>query len=248
MSPDDRVPSKRHAVVVVPDRTLNSGERFLPDSATIHHLRRVFRLKAGDIVRVVDRDGVERVAKLCADASLVVGDMLSRKTPSPVAVCLVIGLLKGDRTELALQKVCEAGVAEVRVAVCEHSVARPRDLGLREERLRRVALEAACQSQGGLVPAVSLHTDLAMALLMLPPGPRFRLDETPDTKSLVSQLAAADRVTIAVGPEGSFSSREKALLDEASFLPAGLGPRVLRAETAAMAAVFIVQAILGDMR
>ena len=129
-------------------------------------------------------------------------------------------------------------------------MARPADADLprREERLRRVASEAARQCGRPDVPGVRVHPDLATAVAACPDLPRFLLDVRPGARSLAALSADAHGAVLAVGPEGSFTDDEVASLEAAGFAPAALGPRVLRAETAAIAAVIVVQAVAGDMR
>jgi 16S rRNA (uracil1498-N3)-methyltransferase len=234
--------------VIVPGGPLTPGHVVTPDPDTAHHLR-VLRLRRGDSVVVVDSTGAEHLATVESERTLRVGEPRPAAPPGP-PIRLVLALLKSDHTELALRMATEAGVVEVRVAVCERSVPRPgaAEAGRRTTRLARVASEAAVQCGRGLPPAVSFHADLAAAIADLAEGPRCRLDEG-GAPSLASLLAGTGGgAALAVGPEGSFSPAEVRLLDAAVFRAAGLGPRVLRAETAAIAAVVVAQAVAGDMR
>lgn len=243
--------------VIVPDRRLVPGSCHPVEAGLRHRLVDVLRLRKGDPVVVVDRQGRAFLARLDGargDWSLrVVGpEPAARAVRDAIRVRLLMGLLKSDRTEWAVQKATELGVCEVRAVVCERSVPRPghSEGSRRLARLRRVATEAARQCGRSVVPDVSLHEDLASALADLPPGGlRFRLDEAPTTHALALALAGAGRddIALAVGPEGSFSPSERETLAAASFEPAGLGPRVLRAETAAVVAVTVVQTVVGDL-
>lgn len=243
--------------VIVPDRLLEPGSRHPVEAGLRHRLVGVLRLRKGDSVVVVDREGRAFRARLDGgrgDWTLtVVGpEPEARAVRDATRVRLLIGLLKSDRTEWAVQKATELGVREVRAVVCERSVPRPghSEGGRRLARMRRVATEAARQCGRSTVPDLSLHGDLASALADLPPGGlRFRLDEGPVTRPLALALAGAgpDDVALAVGPEGSFSPAEREALAAAGFEPAGLGPRVLRAETAAIVAVTVVQTVVGDL-
>ncbi len=241
--------------VIVPDRSLEPGSCLPLDASLRHHLMDVLRLRGGDSVVVVDREGRAFRARIeggRGDWTLrVVGPEPSgRVVQDALRVRLLMGLLKADRTEWAVQKATELGVREVRVVVCERSVPRPGGGIRRLARMRRVAAEAARQCGRATVPDVSLHEGLTSALADLPRGGRrFVLDEAPATRPLALALAGAgqDDVVLAVGPEGSFSPSEREVLAEAGFEPAGLGPRVLRAETAAVVAVTVVQTVVGDL-
>jgi len=254
--------------VLVPDRALRPGGAVVPPADVLHHLRSVLRLKAGEEVTVVDGDGVAWSTVLSAGEGKPFLEVCrpsdaDRAVRESACWVLVMGLLKGDRTDWAVQKATEAGVAAVLLAVCDRSVPRPAgpDIGRRADRARKVAAEAARQAGRAAPPRVDLFGSIDLAVESLPglvaagidaDLPRFVLDEAPGTRSLATLLATGAPgpagAVLAVGPEGSFAARERALLASASFVPAGLGPRVLRAETAAVAAVIVAQAVAGDMR
>lgn len=223
---------------------------FIPSREETHYLRDVLRLVVGDTVSLVEPSGVTwraMVWKTRPFTLRVIGMNGLLHEPS-LEIVLLLPLLKSDRTELAIQKTVELGVKEIRVVVYERSV--PRLLGRRCERLARVASEAARQC-GRTSPVLSVHHSLSQALEGLPEN-RFYMDETAESGSITS-LLLEDRewskgVTLAVGPEGSFSPLEIETLRTSGFIPVRMGPRVLRAETAAIAAVVVVQAMLGDMR
>ena len=244
--------------VLLRGRRAEPGGAFIPDDDEIHHLRDVLRLRSGDPVALVLESGTAMLARVRGgpgfELDVEEGEADARAVRQGVPIVLVMALLKADRTELAIQKATEAGVAEVRVAACRRSVPKVSsgDAGKRLQRLQRVACEAAIQCGRASPPAVTLHRDLAAALECLPPARCFRMDEAPGALSLASQLAAGGRgevagVVVAVGPEGSFAEDEVLALEQAGFAPAGLGPRVLRAETAAIAAVVVAQAVVGDL-
>lgn len=250
--------------VLLPDRAVQPGDSLVPPPDALHRLVKVLRLRPGDAVTAVDGDGRPWEAVL-EDVDGV--PVLSVKGPAAqdravrqaAGFVLVMALLKGDHTEWAVQKATEAGVAAVRVAVCDRSVPRPKgpDVARRAERLRKVAAEAARQCGRAAPPDVDLFLSLAGAAGAeagaegdpgIDPGlPRFWMDEGPGVRPLATLLAGAPGAVLAVGPEGSFTDRERALLAAAGYRPAGLGPRVLRAETAAVAAVIVAQVAAGDM-
>ncbi len=243
--------------VIVPNCSLEPGARHRVEADLRRHLVRVLRLRRGDPVVVVDREGRAFRARLEGgqdgwSLSVLAPEPHARAVGEAIRVRLVMGLLKSDRTEWAIQKATELGVSEVRVVVCERSV--PRRAGAdatgRVFRLDRVAMEAARQCGRATVPGLSWHHRLVSALADLPAGGlRFHLDESPAARPLALALSetAGDDITLAVGPEGSFSPAERKVLAAAGFQPAGLGPRVLRAETAAVVAVTVVQAVVGDL-
>ena len=176
----------------------------------------------------------------------------SRPRPeSPLRIVLALSPLKGDRMELAIQKATELGVAEVWPVVTARTdaAARPALQRLAQERWEKVASGAAEQCGRAVVPDVaadrrpstvsspSPSTDGASLLL-----------ETPGPASARLALAdAAGRPPPAVGPAGGWEPAEVERLARPASLPAALGPRILRAETAAVAAVAVAQALWGDL-
>jgi 16S rRNA (uracil1498-N3)-methyltransferase len=243
--------------LLFPDRALAPGQVLVVSPDARHYLRDVLRAREGSALIACDAGGGawRAVVRSCGEAweiAVVEPSTEGVRAAGDGGIVLVMALLKGDHTEWAVQKATELGVAEVRVAVCERSVPRPsaQDRERRRARLERVALEASRQCGRGTPPRVLLAPDLAQAVDGLPEGlPRYHLDEARDTPSLARLLAGsgAGGAVVATGPEGSFTEREAAALASAGFLRAGLGPRVLRAETAAMVAVAVVQAIAGDL-
>lgn len=243
--------------VLIPDHEIGPGQWVTPDNRTLHHLKDVLRLSAGDRVVVVDGDGTPFLAELRKGSKEMGLEIIGpatgdRAVKEGVPIVLVLALLKSDHTELAIRKTTEAGVSEIRVAVCDRSVPRPSRTGFggKEDRYRRVALEASRQCGRASVPGVTTFLSLEEAVASLPTDmPRFMMHEAAGNRSLAGWLKRPDLpgVVLAVGPEGSFSEDEVTALKGSGFEPAGLGPRILRAETAAIAAVVVAQAILGDM-
>jgi 16S rRNA (uracil1498-N3)-methyltransferase len=153
--------------------------------------------------------------------------------------------------ELALQKATELGAAEIWPVVSfrTDAAARPALQGARSERWERVVAGAAEQCGRAVVPRVAPTTTLQGLIERPFDGRRVVLLETPGHPALPT--LAADRVAsllLLIGPAGGFEPAEADALRSAGFVPASLGPRVLRAETAAVAALAIAQALWGDLR
>jgi len=225
----------------------------LPEHAA-HHAREVLRLRAGAAVRVFDGAGhewdavLDQVTRRTVSARML--HAVAARPESPLRLVLAMAVLKGDRMELVLQKATELGVAEVWPVVTfrTDAAARPALHGSRSERWERVAAGAAEQCGRAHVPHVAPTVTLR-ALLDRPfDGRRVALLETPGHAPLASlALDARTPLLLLVGPAGGFEPAEAAQLAAASFLAASLGPRILRAETAAVAAVAIAQSRWGDL-
>ena len=195
-----------------------------------HHLERVLRLRSGDLLSVTDGRGRWRWCRLADDGVVPAGDVRSEPDPSP-ALTVGFALVKGDRPELVVQKLTELGVDRIVPFAAERSVVRwdAAKAGRQAERLRRVAREAACQCRRVWWPEV-LEVAAFDDVARLPGVARADRDGDPP------DLA---RSTILVGPEGGWSPSER----EAVPATVGLGPTVLRAETASLAVASLLTAL-----
>lgn len=217
-----------------------------------HHARDVLRLRPGAIVRIFDGAGAEFEAELDqVSRQGVTARVTSRaeaRPESPLGIVLAVSPLRGDRMELVVQKATELGVAEIRPVVTARTdaAARPALKGSRQERWDKVASGAAEQCGRAVVPMVAPTTTLA-ALLDDPfDGLKLLFLERSGPAPLTA-LARPQRVLMLVGPAGGWEEAEVARATAAGFVSAGLGPRILRAETAALAAVCAIQVLWGDL-
>jgi 16S rRNA (uracil1498-N3)-methyltransferase len=226
----------------------------LPEHAA-HHAREVLRLRSGAAVRVFDGRGAEFEAHLDEVSRRIVsarlGAAVSSRSESPLRIVLAVSPLKGDRMELVVQKATELGVAAIWPVVTfrTDAAARPALHGSRGERWERVASGAAEQCGRAVVPDLAPTTTLHEMVARPFGGRRVVLLETPGHASLASlEVDPSRELLLLVGPAGGFEPSEADALREAGFTPASLGPRILRAETAAVAAVAIAAALWGDLR
>jgi len=223
----------------------------LPDHAA-HHAREVLRLRAGAIVRIFDGGGAEFEAELESVTRAGVHARIRHAVParpeSPLRLVLALSPLKGDRMELVIQKATELGVAEVWPVVTARTdaAARPALEGSRQERWDKVASGASEQCGRAFVPRIAPTATFGELLDRPFEGRRVVFVETPGAPP----LAAADPPAAAlllVGPAGGWESRETERLHRAGYEAAGLGPRILRSETAALTAVVAAQLLWGDL-
>jgi len=224
----------------------------LPDHAA-HHARQVLRLRAGAAVRVFDGQGQEFEALLDVVAREGVQVRLgARVAPLPesglrAVVCLPP--LPGDRMELVIQKATELGAAEIWPVITARTeaVVRPALGGSRQDRWNKVASGAAEQCGRAVVPRIAPTTTLDKLIEEPFEGRRFVLLERKEEPPLSSVSPPPTAVLLLVGPAGGFEPSEAARLLGAGFTAAGLGPRIVRAETAALAALVTAQALWGDL-
>ena len=228
------------------------GGRVVLADHTAHHVREVLRLRAADAVRVFDGAGREYEAtlELVTRREVVarIGAECEARPESPLSVTLAVAALKGDRMELVIQKAAELGVAEIWpvVTIRTDAAARPALRGSRQERWEKVASGAAEQCGRAIVPRVAPTQEFSDLLATPFEGRRLFFLETEG----VAGIEVAPKPTAAlllVGPPGGWDEREVASAARAGFEAASLGPRVLRTETAAIAAVTVVQVLWGDL-
>lgn len=232
--------------------SVKRGPAALPESARIHATR-VLRMSEGDALRVFDA-GVEFEATIAAISKhavrIEVGAAVTPRPERAIPIHLVISPLKGDLTELVIQKATELGVARISPVVFERTdtVARKEPGEGRVERWHRVAVSAAEQSGRAVVPVIDLVTALNTFASALPPQGEGELRLMAAEPSLAlpppapSVRPGVRSVLVAVGPSGGLSPTDIAPLEAAGFEAVRLAPHTLRSETACMAAV----AILGD--
>jgi 16S rRNA (uracil1498-N3)-methyltransferase len=207
-----------------------------------HQISRVLRLRSGDRIVVLDGRGSAWEAALSEVRNGTV--MARRDKPAPCAseparaVTLFAAVLKGDRQDWLIQKAVELGVAGIQPILTAHGVARPG--GDKTERWRRIAREAAEQCERGIVPPVAEPIPVSSATW---PGMAIVCTERDGMPLKAALAGRSGDLAIFIGPEGGWEVAEVAALGDQGAIAASLGPRILRAETAALAALAM---IVGD--
>ena len=226
---------------------LAPGSIELPERVA-HHATRVLRLRDGAPLVLFNGDGGEYHGHLQVGARPVAA--LTGFSPvereAPLAVTLVQALVASEKLDWIVEKATELGVAALYVVPTTRSVVR-----LDGERLERrvahwqdVATAACAQCGRNRLPRIAAHATLTVALAALADGPRFVL--APRAAAALD-AGAARTCSVAIGPEGGFTEDEMRQFDGAQFVAARLGPRVLRTETAGVAALAALQARTGDL-
>jgi 16S rRNA (uracil1498-N3)-methyltransferase len=234
-----------------------SADRAVLTGSGYHHLRHVLRSKPGDELLVFDGAGREcfGVLELFQGETAVVrilGDA-GRSTESALDLTLAPCLAKGKKIDLIVEKVIELGADRVCVVTSERSVGRldPDQAMARVERWRRIAKSAAEQSGRTVMPVIErirtfedyVETKPADTLgLLFTTGA-----ERHPAATLRQEHPDVTRVIAMIGPEGGFSPGEVEFAQRHGFIAVGLGPRVLRTETAAIVAASICQHLWGDL-
>ncbi len=215
-----------------------------------HYLRDVLRLPPGAAVELFDgRGGAWEATIEPGFEALAVGARRAALAAGP-AISLLFALAKGEKNDLVVQKATELGVARLAPWAAERSVVRldPDKGRERAVRWRRIAEEAARQCGRADVPVVEAPVSLAGALAAVPGGHRLVILQGPGGAPLGALgLDEAPGVALVVGPEGGLTDGELAACLSAGGVGAALGPRTLRAETAAIAGLAVLQAVAGDL-
>ncbi len=231
------------------------GSRVLFELTDAHHLARVLRLGPGDLVQALDGRGHDVTVRLVqVDAQGAAGVVVAgsaRRTESPVELTLAQGIPKGDKLERIIGMATELGVQRVVPLLTARTIARP-DPGRwphRLERCRRVAREAAKQSGRAVVPEIDSPRSLEEWLAASRPAGLLLCLWEGEAAGLTAVLPAGgvERASVVVGPEGGLSEAEVAELRAAGAVVAGLGPRILRTETAGPVALALLQSRYGDL-
>lgn len=234
------------------EHKLGPGAQFPLAPQAAQHVAKALRLKPGATLVVFDGAGgeyeatIERIDRGRVDVK--VGAWRASEVEAPLAVGLVQGLPEADKMDWIIQKATELGVAWIQPVVCERSVVRlaGERAERREAHWRRVAIAACEQCGRNRVPELRATLGFAAWLSEAAPAPRWML--VPGAPPLAARAAPPAGLELLVGPEGGLSERERELAEGRGCEPVSLGPRVLRAETAPVAALAAIHALWGDFR
>ncbi len=221
-----------------------------------HHLRDVLRYPPGKIIDLVDENKIRYRASLARLDRTQIRARILKKEETPaltsVAITLAQALLKGKKMDWIIQKATELGVTALVPVVTERTIPRPRSAREPHQilRWRKVAKEAAQQCGRVEIPAVDAPVNLKDWITTPPPGAvklvLWEQEERRSPKRLLSRWPRPDRVYVLVGPEGGFAPGEIEAARRAGFIPISMGTPTLRSETAALAALAMLQYEWGD--
>lgn len=230
------------------------SEVVLPEGAAAH-LGRVLRLGVGDACVLFNGDGNDYPARIIAmgkrELRVAIDSATAVTRESPLRLVLLQGVARGEKMDLILQKATELGAAEFRPLWSQRSEVKLDEAraGKRLAHWRSVVASACEQSGRAFVPDVTAPASLAATLDALPGGGlRLILDPEGEIAFSTLSLDVGQPVYLAIGPEGGWSPLDREQLRAAGFHGLRLGPRILRTETAGLAAIAALQAVAGDLR
>lgn len=225
----------------------------LPEDA-VAHLVRVLRLGLGDPVTLFNGDGFDYVANISSlskkAAEVQVLGQCRVENESGLHLTLAQGIARGEKMDLILQKATELGVIRIAPVITERTEVRFDSERAAKRMLHwRGVVVAACEQSGrARVPEVLEPQTLANFASDPTPGLRFILDPLAEKGIADADIEPGQRVTLLIGPEGGLSERDRLLLRAAGYQGLRLGPRILRTETAGLAALAAINALFGDWR
>ena len=232
------------------------GDRVRLNRAQAHQVRQVLRLGPGDGIVVLDGRGAEYEVTLTAVGSKeAVGRVVSTRAAvgePKVEITLFQSLLAREKFEWVLQKATEVGVAQIVPVLTERSLVRTKQIDENKlDRWRRIVTEAAEQSHRGRVPGIGQAIPFRAAVSSLSDFDRCLIAAPSEAASLREALRNPGRadpsIALLIGPEGGFTQDEVTPACEKGAVAVGLGPRVLRTETAAVVACALILYELGEM-
>ena len=222
---------------------LEQGEVSLED-APAHHLARVLRLKEGDALTVFNGRGGEWDAEFIGRRRVRLRSHSDVERESPLQVTLVQGVSSGERMDYTVQKAVELGVFAIQPLITRRGVVRLEGnrASARVQHWQKIAIAACEQCGRNRIPQI---LPLLEFQHYRPAGDGTKVLLSGQGRS-IREMTLEKETTIAAGPEAGFAPEERSALERAGFVLASLGPRVLRTETAALAALAAINALRGD--
>jgi 16S rRNA (uracil1498-N3)-methyltransferase len=232
------------------DAPLRAGGVCTLSEDAAHHAIHVLRLREGDPITLFNGRGGEFAGRIASIQRLRLAvDLREHRAverESALRVTLVQGVSAGEKMDSTVRKAVELGVAEVQPVLATRSVARPKGdrADTRRAHWQKVVIAACEQCGRNRIPEVHPLVD---ARDYRPAGPAMKILLSPLAQQPFSKISfQGNDFVLAAGPEAGFTAEEEASFAAAGFVPASLGPRVLRTETAAVAALAALNALRGD--
>ena len=217
------------------------------------HLTKVLRLRPGASVQVFDGRGHEHTARLEScdrrGGVLRVGPALTPVPESPLRIRLLQGICRGERMDYVVQKTTELGVAEIQAVSTERSVVKLDDKRARRrlEHWRSVAMSACEQCGRATLPLISPPVPLHQALTGPDKGDVGSLLDAGAATGWPDGPSGVEGVALLIGPEGGLTEADRKHAESCGYRPVSMGPRIMRTETAAVAALALTQSRWGDL-
>lgn len=233
--------------------SLKVGTEVELSTENAHYLRQVVRSKSGNMITLFNGDGGEYSATIQTiekrTCLVSVDQFIERDVESPLKITLLQGISKGDKMDFTVQKAVELGVNHIVPVLTERSVVKldAKRSQKKQEHWQGVAHSATAQSGRNQIVDVAPITQLSEYLHTHKSGNESKLILSPASEVGFNAIARNQSLTLLIGPEGGLSDTEIKTATAKGFTAVRFGPRVLRTETAAIAALGLVQGIWGDL-
>lgn len=223
------------------------------DEAATHHVARVMRAKVGDELVIFNGQGgeydavIEKIDKKIV--TVKIKKFIAKNTESPLELYLAQGISRGEKMDYTIQKAVELGVKKIIPLFTERCNIKLDD-ERKEKRIQhwRSIVVGACEQSGrNIVPEILTPQSLNTWLKNVDADWKFVLAPHADRKLSEINFEKHSRIVLLIGPEGGLSDSEIQQAVQSGFMPLNLGPRILRTETAAVAAISVLQCVAGDM-
>lgn len=220
------------------------------DEKASHHLARVLRAEVGDDVTIFNGQGgeyravIREIRKKVVEVELL--EFIDREVESPAPMVLAQGLARGEKMDFIIQKAVELGVNEIYPLITERCNVKF-DAEREQKRMQhwQAVIISACEQSGrNRIPVIHVPESLSAWLPKIEAKHKFVL--SPHVTEKLTAGVDSAKTAILVGPEGGLSDAEVETAMQQGFLPLSLGKRVLRTETAALAALAVLQFVYGD--
>ena len=238
-------------------RIYQEGNYKINDTLTLsknasHHIGVVLRMTVNDLITLFPGDGFEyiaRITEISRKATQVhIESKTAKNTESSREINLAQALSKGDRMEWVIQKSVELGVSNITPIITQHSVVRldQERLEKKQQQWQEIAISACEQSGRVIVPTI--HTPCLFINYLQTVNDNYRFILHPNNNDTWRKTTFnPGNISLLIGPEGGFSNGEVKQAGNFLFTPIGLGPRILRTETATVVALSILQMLAGDL-
>ena len=230
------------------DAPLRAGGTSMLSENSAHHAIHVLRLRTGDEVTLFNGRGGEFAARIAAADRLRISvDVLQHRAvdrEAPLRITLVQAVSAGEKMDSTVRKAVELGVAAIQPVLSTRSVAKPKGerAESRREHWQKIVIAACEQCGRNRIPEV--HPLVAVSDYRAGDGAKLLL--SPRSELSLSKAEGGEQYIVAAGPEAGFAAEEEAALAAQGFVPVKIGARVLRTETAALAALAALNALRGD--
>lgn len=231
---------------------LTVGQTLALSAVNHRHAIQVLRLKASETLIIFNGEGgeyhaqLEEVTKKYATIKLQSHDTINRE--SPLHITLALALIKPEKMDFALQKAVELGISAIQPLITDRSIIRIKVAQLEKKMNRwQGIIKGACE-QSGRTRVPNIFEPLSLSNYLQHDSSALRLTMLPTAKQTLHDISKpAQAIELVIGPEGGFTDSEEALLQEANTTSISFGPRILRAETAALAGLATIQAAWGGL-